>query len=416
MPQAARGRAPAPDAMPERWLSVIGIGEDGLAGLTPAARALYDTAEIVVGGRRHLAMLADDGRRRMAWPSPLQALVPDIAALRGRRVCVVATGDPMCFGVGAILARRIPIAEMIVVPAPSAFSLACARLGWAFTEVRLVTLHGRPAELVIPQLQPGARILVLSADGRTPATLAALLVRQGWGAAHLTVLERMGGAGERRRAAAARDWSMDEIDDLNTIAIECGAGEGAPLRPPAPGLPDEAFAHDGQLTKREVRAATLAVLAPVPGQVLWDVGAGSGSVAIEWMRCDPRCRAVAVERDPARAARIAANAASLGAPFLDIVQGEAPTALSDHLPPPDAIFLGGGISTPGLVERCVGALRPGGRLVANTVTVEGEAALVAARQRWGGDLVRIAVQRAEPVGPYLGWRPLMPVTQWAMRR
>ncbi|MFE0756321.1 precorrin-6y C5,15-methyltransferase (decarboxylating) subunit CbiE [Inquilinus sp. NPDC058860] len=395
------------------WLSVIGIGEDGLDGLSPAARALYDAAEIVVGGKRHLEMVPEDGRRRIPWPPQLLDLVPEIEALRGRRVCVLASGDPMCFGIGVTLSRRIPIAEMVVLPAPSAFSLACARLGWPLVEARMVTLHGRPLELVVPHLQPGAKILVLSADRTTPARLAELLRRTGWGRSGFTVLERMGGEGERIVRATAESWDGREVDDLNTIAIDCMAGPETRVLPAVPGLPDDAFAHDGQLTKREVRAMTLAALAPSPGQVLWDVGAGCGSIAIEWMRSDPRCRAVAVERDDGRLALIAQNAAALGTPFLKLVRGDAPAALAGDLPRPDAVFIGGGITVEGLVESCWAALPPGGRLVANVVTAEGEAAVIGHQSRLGGALSRIAVSRAEPIGGYHGWRPLMPVTQWA---
>lgn len=398
------------------WLSVIGIGEDGLAGLSPSARALYDSAEIVVGGKRHLTMVPEDGRRRIPWPPVLLALVPEIEALRGRRVCVLASGDPMCFGVGVTLSRRIPIAEMVVLPAPSAFSLACARLGWPLVEARMVTLHGRPLELVVPHLQPGARILVLSADRTTPARLAELLRRTGWGRSGFTVLERMGGGGELLTRATAAEWSDQEVDDLNTIAIDCVAGPETRVLPAVPGLPDDAFAHDGQLTKREVRAMTLAALAPSPGQLLWDVGAGCGSIAVEWMRSDPRCRAVAVERDDGRLALIAQNAAALGTPFLKVVRGEAPAALAQDLPRPDAVFIGGGITAEGVVEACWSALPPGGRLVANVVTAEGEAAVIGRQSRLGGTLSRIAVSRAEPVGGYQGWRPLMPVTQWAVTK
>jgi len=395
------------------WLSVIGIGEDGLDGLTPIARALYDGAEIVVGGKRHLEMVPEDGRRRIPWPPQLLALVPEIEALRGRRVCVLASGDPMCFGVGVTLSRRIPIAEMVVVPAPSAFSLACARLGWPLVEMRMVTLHGRPLELAVPHLQPGAKLLVLSADRTTPGRLAALLRDTGWGGSGFTVLERMGGQGEHITRATADSWGDQEVDDLNTIAVDCVAGPETRVFPTVPGLPDDAFAHDGQLTKREVRAMTLAALAPSPGQMLWDVGAGCGSIAIEWMRSDPRSRAVAIERDDSRIALIAQNAAVLGTPFLKVVRGEAPAVLADDLPRPDAVFIGGGITGDGVVDSCWAALPPGGRLVANVVTAEGEAAVVGHHARLGGTLTRIAVSRAEPVGGYHGWRPLMPVTQWA---
>jgi precorrin-6B C5,15-methyltransferase / cobalt-precorrin-6B C5,C15-methyltransferase len=390
------------------WLSIVGIGEDGLDGVSAAGRRLIETADLLAGGERHLALIPDDGRLRLPWLSPFSAGLDQLLSHRGRRVCVLASGDPMSYGIGATLARRIPPAEMIVVPTPGAFDLACARMGWARAEIETLTLHGRPLALLHAYLQPGARLLILSENGETPAAVAGLLATRGYGQSRITVLERMGGPQERRR-----DWNETDIADLNTLAVECVADPGAPLLPRSPGLPDEAFHHDGQLTKREVRAATLAALAPVPGQLLWDVGAGCGSIAIEWMRHHPACRAVAIEPRRDRLALIAANAESLGCPQLAIVEGKAPAALAD-LPPPDAIFIGGGITAPGLFETCWQALPPGGRLVANAVTIEGEQALTSAYTRLGGSLTRIAISRAEPIGPFSGWRPLMPVTQLAL--
>ena len=399
----------------DRWLSIIGIGEDGLDGLNPAARTVVASADVLIGGDRHLAMVPDDGQERLSWPTPLQQLVDTIPQMRGRRVCVLATGNPMWFGVGVALVRAVPVDEIAIFPAPSAFALACARLGWSQPDVDTLTLHGRPLETLARHLRPGGRIIALSADGGTPAAAAELLCRHGYGPSRIIVLAQMGGAAERRIAGRADAWTAGTVADLNTLAIECVAGEAARVLPPVPGLPDDAFRHDGQLTKREVRAATLAALAPLPGALLWDVGAGCGSVAIEWMRCDPRNRAVAIERDSRRCALIEDNAAALGTPKVAIVRGAAPEAL-DGLEPPDAVFIGGGIGAVGMVDTCWSALRPGGRLVANVVTTEGEAAMLAGRTRLGGDLTRIAVSRVEPVGPYHGWRPLMPVTQWAVTK
>ena len=394
------------------WLSIVGIGEDGLDGLSAAALALVARAELLVGGERHLAMIPEDGRRRIVWPKPLRAAFDDIAACKPRPVCILATGDPLCFGVGRMLLQRFPVAEVAVLPAPSAFSLACARLGWSLPDVETLTVHGRPVAALQPFVQPGARLLILSAGAESPAAVASLLRARGYGRSEITVLEHLGGPEESLRRATADDWKEDSVAELNTIAVDCRAAPGTPLRPRSPGLPDEAFRHDGQLTKREVRAATLAALAPVPGQRLWDVGAGCGSVAIEWLRAAPRSAAVAVERRVDRLALIAENAQALGVPRLAVVEGEAPAALAE-LEPPDAVFLGGGATAPGVFEACWAALRPGGRLVANVVTLEGEAALLRWRQEVGGELTRIAVSRAEPVGGFLGWRPLMPVTQFA---
>ena len=392
------------------WLAIVGLGEDGPEALSPAARALIENAEVLAGGERHLAMIPDDGRRRLTWGSPLENSLNGVLECRGERVCVLATGDPMHFGIGATLAKRVPPQEMTVVPAPSAFSLACARLGWARQSVECLTLHGRPLELLYPAVQPGARVLALGNDAKTPGEVAALLTACGYGGSKITVLEHMGGTKERRVEGLARDWADAGGADFNTLAIECAAGTEAAHLTRAPGLPDEAFRHDGQMTKREVRAATLAALAPAPGQLLWDIGAGCGSVAVEWLRLHPRNRAVALERNADRIALMAGNATALGVPHLHILQGTAPECL-EGLAPPDAVFVGGGLSTPGLIETAWAALGPGGRLVANAVTLEGEQALVAFRAEHCGDLVRIAVSRAQAVGPFTGWRPHMPVTQ-----
>ena len=392
------------------WLSIVGLGEDGLPGLAPAARALLDNAEVLIGGTRHLDMVPDDGRERLTWPSPLGAIVEEIARRRGQRVCVLATGDPMHYGIGVTLAKAVPMDEMVIIPAPSAFSLACARLGWTLSEVEPLTLHGRPLALLHPAIQPGARLLLLSNDAATPDQVAELLRARGYGPSRMVVLEHMGGAKERRLDATAEAWQPGRVADFNTIAVDCRAGPDAALLPRTPGLPDEAFRHDGQMTKREMRAVTLSALQPVPGQLLWDLGAGSGSIAIEWMRSHPRCRAIAVERYAGRIALIAGNAAALGTPGLEIVEGEAPGAL-DGLEAPDAAFIGGGLRADGNFETCWDRLKPGGRLVANAVTVEGEQALARWRAELGGELIRIAVSRAGAIGPYTGWRPLMPVTQ-----
>lgn len=393
-----------------RWLSIVGLGEDGLEGVSPVGRHLIDSAGVLVGGERHLSMLPDDGRERLTWTRPLTALVDRIVERRQQGVCILATGDPMWFGIGVTFAKRISADEMTVLPAPSAFSLACARLGWALSDTECLTLHGRPLELVIPALSPGARILALSDGGGTPAQLAALLTERGFGDSRLTVLSHMGGEREDRLQARARDWSASSVPAFNTVAIECVAETGAVSLSRIPGLPDEAFEHDGQMTKREVRAMTLARLAVLPGQRLWDVGAGCGSVAIEWLRAAARTEAIAIERNGDRRQRMAANAAALGTPHLEIVAGDAPDAL-DGLPQPHAVFIGGGLSRDGLFERCWDALPPGGRLVANGVTLEGEATLLNWHARIGGDLTRLQVSRAGPVGKLTAWRPAMAVTQ-----
>ncbi len=395
----------------ERWLAVVGLGEDGLDGLSSAARRLLAQAAFVVGGRRHLALAGPLAAETLVWPSPIEHALDRIEAWRGKSVCVLASGDPFFFGVGTMLTRRFAPAEMIAVPAPSAFALAASRLGWSQQDCALLSLHGRPLEAIIPHLEPGARILALSWDDATPWKLAGLLTARGMGRSVLTVCEAMGGPRERVRAAHAQSFALDNVAALNTIALQVIADRDAKILPRAPGLPDDWFEHDGQITKRDVRAVTLSALAPRRGETLWDVGAGSGSIGIEWMLADPLNRAVAIEANPVRAARAARNALSLGVPALEVVTGRAPQAFRD-LGTPDAIFIGGGASAPGAIEAAVAALPAGGRLVVNAVTLETQAVLVEERAKRGGDLVQIAVAHAEPVGRFTGWRAAMPVVQW----
>ena len=397
----------------ERWLAVVGIGEDGVDGLTPAARRLIAQAVFIVGGKRHLALAGPSKAETMIWPSPIENALDAIEARRGRSVCVLASGDPFFFGVGAMLMRRFPADEMISVPAPSAFALAASRLGWSQQDCALLTLHGRPLEAIIPHLCPGARIIALSWDDATPAKLAALLTKHGMGRSKLTICEAMGGLSERIRMTEAQDFALYNVAALNTIALEVIAEHGARILPRAAGVPDAWFEHDGQITKREIRAMTLSSLAPRRGELLWDVGSGSGSVAIEWMLADPANSAVAIELRYDRAERIARNALSFGVPGLSVVTGEAPDVFAD-LAPPDAIFIGGGASAPGMVERALGALASGGRLVVNAVTLETQAACVDWRARWSGELTQIAIAHAEPVGRYSGWRAAMPIVQWRL--
>lgn len=393
------------------WLSIVGIGEAGLGSLEPRGRRLIDEAELLVGGDRHLAMVPAGAAKRITWEVPLTRTVEEILRWRGRKVAVLATGDPMWFGIGVTLARHVPMTELTILPQISAFSLAAARLGWPLAEVDCLTLHGRPLELLNSAVAPGARLLLLSHDGTTPALVARRLTELGYGASRLQVLEHMEGAKETRIDGVAAQWKPERTADLNTIAVDCVADGKATRLARVPGLPDEAFRHDGQLTKREYRAAALARLAPLPGECLWDVGAGAGSIAIEWLRSHRSLAAHAIEQGAERVRMIEENAAALGVPQLKIHHGRAPDAL-DGLPQPDAVFIGGGLTVAGVVERCWAALPAGGRLVAHAVTTEGEARLLALQRELGGELTRLAVSRAEPVGSFLGWKPLMPVTQF----
>lgn len=397
------------------WLSIIGIGDDGLDGLSPVARSVLDAAEIICGGGRHLAMLGDDPRERIEWAIPFADSIDGLIELRGRAVAVLASGDPMWFGAGSTLVRAIPASEMRIIPAPSAYSLAAARLGWALDEVDCLTVHGRRLETIFPFVVPGARLLIYCHNGDTPRKLASLLGERGFGDSQLTALSHLGGSDESEHAATAREWGEATVPTLTTLAIRCVASGEARYYSRVPGLPDEAYRHDGQLTKREVRAVTLAALAPLRGQRLWDVGAGCGSIGIEWCRAAKGASAIAIESKPERTALIRDNILALGTPNLEIVEGAAPGALND-LVPPDAVFIGGGLSANGVWEMCWAALKPGGRLVANAVTFEGEQQLVAIHKEAGGELIRLAVSRAGPVGEFEGWRPMMPVTQIRVTR
>jgi precorrin-6Y C5,15-methyltransferase (decarboxylating) len=395
-------------------VTVVGIGADGWDGLPEAARREIRSAEVLIGSPRQLALIPAPAGDLVAWPSPLIPALPALLATHaGRSICVLASGDPMFFGVGATLTRLLGADRVRVLPQPSSVSLACARLGWPAGDVEVISVVGRPIELLHPAIQPGRRLLVLSADGSTPALVAGLLAERGYGPSELTVLEQLGGPAERRLAGTADGWQHPAGDPLNVLAVVCRATPGAPLLPTVPGLPDDAYDHDGQLTKREVRAVTLASLAPVPGQLLWDVGAGAGSIAIEWARAHRSCRAVAIESHDERADRIAANAARLGVPGVQVVRGRAPEALAG-LDRPDAVFVGGGATVDGVLDAGWDALLPGGRFVVNAVTVESEAVVARWYGRLGGELTRIAVQRAAPVGGFTGWRPAMPVTVWSV--
>ncbi|MGD9509847.1 MAG: precorrin-6y C5,15-methyltransferase (decarboxylating) subunit CbiE [Geminicoccaceae bacterium] len=394
------------------WLTLVGIGADGLDGLSLKARRAIAAAEFLVGGVRHLAMLPADSRQRLTWRSPLADTLPEILALRPRPVAMLATGDPLWYGIGRLLLQHLSPAEVAIVPHVSAFQEACSRLGWALEDALPLTAHGRPVAALRRHFQPGRRLLVLTADGAGPTAIARCLVADGYGESRITVFEEMGGERERRTDATAAAL-QGCFADLNLVGIDLCSS--ARPRSSVPGLPDETYEHDGQLTKAEVRAITLASLAPCDGELLWDVGAGAGSVAIEWLRAGRKMRAVAVERDCARAGRIAANAERLGVPELVVHTGAAPAALSD-LPAPSAVFVGGGIASPGLLDLCWERLQSGGRLVANAVSISGEAALLAFHAAHGGRLLRLQLARAESIGAQLVWRPAMPVTQLAARK
>lgn len=398
--------------MPSQIVTVAGIGADGWPGLSPLSKAAIKQADVIAGGPRQLALVPEDvTAKRVTLPSPLLPGLPDlVSGHAGSALVVLASGDPMFYGIGSTLVRLLGAEQVKVLPHPSSVSLAAARLGWPLDDVDTVSLVGRPRELLHPLLQPGRRVLALVAEPTAAGDVLALLRDRGFGGSRLTLLADLGGAGEVVMEAVDEPHSR-----LAILAIECRPDPGARLLPRTPGLPDDAFEHDGQITKREVRALALAALAPVPGQRLWDVGAGSGSVGIEWMRVHRASRAIAIEPRAERRERIARNAAALGVPGLTIIAGEAPEALGG-LPRPDAVFIGGGVTTDGVVAGCWEALAPGGRLVANAVTIEGERVLVDWREKLGGTLTRLAIERAGQLGNFTAWRPSLPVTQWAVMK
>ncbi|MGJ7515769.1 precorrin-6y C5,15-methyltransferase (decarboxylating) subunit CbiE [Pseudomonas baetica] len=390
------------------WLTVVGIGEDGFKGLGKNARHALLNASRIIGAQRQLDLLSTCIRGdRQLWPSPFSLEL--VLARRGEPVCVLASGDPMFFGVGASLARQVASDEMLILPAPSSCSLAAARMGWPLQDVVTLSVVARPVAALNTQLSSGQRLLVLSNDGRSPAAVATLLRDRGYGPSRLTVLEHLGGEAERRIDGIASDWTDPDIADLNLIAIDCIAEPNTPRLSRLAGLPDSAFKHDGQLTKRDVRAITLARLAPTPGELLWDVGAGSGSIGIEWMRAHPSCRALAIEADEGRQQLIEYNRDALGVPGLQLIRGRAPQAL-EGLERPDAVFIGGGVTREGVLDSCWAALKPGGRLIANAVTLQSEMTLMGWREQHGGELTRIHIAQAQPLGDFDTWRQALPIT------
>ena len=393
------------------WLHIVGIGEDGLDGLTPATRAVVEAAEVIIGGDRHHQLAETVSAKRIAWPSPFDALIDQLLELKGQRVVVLATGDPLWFSVGARIGRAIPAGEITYHPQLSAFQLAAARMGWSLADVETLTVHGRPVEQMVAFIQPQQKLLILTTGAETPAQIAKFLSERGFGQSAMTVLAAMGGEREERFDGVAATWSH-KVPAFNTLAVDCIAAPDAALLPRVPGLADALFQSDGTMTKQEVRAATVAKLMPMRGALLWDIGTGCGSVAIEWMRAARYARAIGIEPRADRRAMAAENALAMGAPKLELIDGKVPEALAG-LEAPDAIFIGGGLSE-ATFEAAWAALRPLGRLVANAVTLESEAVLIALHKAHGGSLVKLQVNRAEPVGGLTGWRPLMPVTQWSL--
>jgi precorrin-6B C5,15-methyltransferase / cobalt-precorrin-6B C5,C15-methyltransferase len=421
--------------MQQPWLTVIGIGEDGFDALSPIAHQALHQADLIIGGDRHLNFLPTSLRHKtQSWRSPLQASIDDLlthhAKYPDQNLCILASGDPLCHGIGSTLLRSIPSIEMQIIPSLSAFTLARSRLAWSSTEVETLSLCGRDLQHLRPALYPNAKLLLLSSDEQTPNLVCDHLTEWGYGTTQVTVLENLGSPQETHHTTIAQAKFPQPLSRLNTIALQC-----PPLNSQFSilnsqfsilnsqfsilnsqfSIPDTAYRHDGQLTKQEIRTQTLAALAPFPGQLLWDVGAGCGSIAIEWMRHHPRNRSIAIESHPDRLTHIQHNAKTLGVPTLQIIPGHAPEVLH-NLDRPDAIFIGGGITRENVFETCWTALKDSGKLVANGVTLETEMKLFQLQQLHGGHLTRIQIQRAEPIGNFLGWKSLSPITQWQVSK
>lgn len=392
------------------WLTIVGLGEDGPAGLSPASREALDHAEIVMGPPRHLALLPELRAGLIEWPVPFTNGIARLLELRGRQVVVLASGDPFWFGAGSVIARHLQVEDWRALPGVSVFALAAARLGWPLETTVTLGLHAAPLTRMRPHLAPGQRLIVLLRNGAAVAALAELLVASGFGESALHVCEALGGPRERVRTSDAASHAFDDISQPVCIGLEV-AGHGVVL-PLTAGRPDTTFENDGQITRGPMRALTLAALAPRPGEHLWDIGGGSGSVAIEWLLSHPSLGATTIESRSDRAARIRRNADQLGVDRLDIVEGFAPDSLRG-LRMADAVFIGGGVSADMLTW-----LRenlPGGtRLVANAVTLESEALLAQAQAEHGGNLLRIELAQAEPLGSKRGWKAAYPIVQWSV--
>ena len=397
------------------WLSIIGIGEDGWDGLSAKARQSIQAAAHIIGSARTLAMLPTTSAQLHQWPQPFSAVVELLKPFAGHATVILATGDPMNFGVARKILTFIPKSEINIITHLSAFSLVAAHMGWSLPDCDCFTIHGRPAANVEAFIQPDAKLLILTEDQTSVAEVCRRLMGRGFESSQVTVLENLNGPNERLTSFAANKVPSIEWSPLNTLAVHCHASPHAKIWSRLSGLPEDAFQHDGKITKREIRAATLAALAPAPDQILWDVGAGSGSIAIEWMRSTRGCEAYAIEQLDDRRAMIAVNADALGTPRLKIIAGNAPDAYK-HLPAPHAVFIGGGINTVGTFELAWQNLRPAGRLVANVVTIEGEMHLYDLQEKHGGELVRMDVSTLTHIGKLRAMRPRMSVLQWRITK
>ena len=395
------------------WLNIIGIGENGEESLCTHSLKLIKEARVIVGAERHFKIIESalpQDFKRIVWQTPISKTINEIAAHKGMSVVVLSTGDPMHFGIGVTLSEHFSGAEMSVTPYLSAFSMVCSRLLWPSNKVDLISLHGRPLEILRSKLADNARIISLTQNGETPIKVAKELTNLGYGKSIIHVFENLGGSKEKKITCKAQNWKETHLEKLNTIAIECKSEDRAKRFAGGLGLPDKAFRNSSLLTKREIRVLTLSALKPMLTGLLWDIGAGSGSISIEWLLANSNNEAIALEKNKDVCVLIAENANNLGVPRLKIEHGLAPNSFIS-LPDPDAIFVGGGISIPGVLDECWQRLKPGGRLVANAVTIKSEYTLQKFYENYGGKLNRISISRATPIGSHVAWKPLNPITQ-----
>ena len=399
--------------MSKVWLNIIGIGEDGLDGLRSSTKFILESAEILIGGERHHNLTSELNVERIYWPKPFNLMYEKIKSYRGKKVVILVTGDPLWFSVGVKIGSLFDSTELTYHPHISAFQNAAVRMNWPLEDVETTTVHGRPLERIIPFFQPNQKLLVLTSGSETPKQVAELLTSKGFGNSKLTVLSSMGGEDEQLFSGEAKNWN-ESVPSFNTLAIECVSSIKASFQTRLPGLPDHIFQSDGTMTKQEVRAITVAKLKPVGNALLWDVGCGCGTVAIEWMRAAPSSRAIGIDARLDRCELTSINALNLGVPDLRVIQGNVPSALRE-LDPPNAIFIGGGF-TKETFDLCWAELKSMGRLVVNAVTLESEALLLNLYKNYGGELTKISINRVESIGNSAVWKPFKPITQWSLEK
>ena len=402
-------------------ISIVGICESGIDSLEPSARKRVRGANVLVGSKRHLQLVPKRiGQTHLLWRANFSQVLPLLRKPKpGERIVILSTGDPLWFGIAERLIKTLGPKAIEIFPNVNAFSLAAARLSWGLSDpmVRTISIHSQPFSAINKEIISGHRLLILSKDGDSPKQIATLLMERGFGESKIAVLEHMGGNKERRVNGTASDnWKKYSFSNLNILAVDCKASTQAVQWSLNPGLPEKAYIHDGKITKRVIRAVTISALEPMPGHVLWDVGSGSGSIAIEWLRSCSSVKAVAIERDKKQLSRIKLNSETLGTPHLKIVEGQAPKIFLKIKENPQKIFIGGGISSPKIINECIERLLPTGLIIANSVTIESKQKLLRLWKKYGGDLTTLATSSANSIGRYNAFRPAMEVMQWRWQK